>query len=179
MWARASAARVDGHPDRAGDGEGRQGVAHLMGAVDSEADGLRPPRGTGHEAGTKLGVDLDALCHQVGAAHSGAADRIGQHPGRRAAGHGPNPGVVAIEDGGSRGRQGFDQLGLGRGNGLQVPEGFRVSSDHRGDDSHLRAGHAAQFADMTRPPGAHLDHRGGRVRRGVGEGERYAELVVE
>ena len=122
VWARASAARVDGHPDRAGDGEGRQGVAHLMGAVDSEADGLRPPRGTGHEAGPKLGVDLNALCHQVGAAHSGAADRVGQHPGGRAAGHGPNPGVVAIEDGGSRGRQGFTSSALAAATASRSPK---------------------------------------------------------
>ncbi len=102
-------------------------------------------------------------------------------PGRRrAGGHGGDPVVVGVEDGGPAGRQRLHQLGFGRGHRVEVPEGLGVGGHHGRDHADARAGHLGTAArcgpGRGRPsPRSRTSVDSARI----GQRERHAELVVE
>ena len=77
------------------------------------------------------------------------------------------------------GRQGFDQLALGRRDAFDGIESFHVSVADVRDYADVRAGDFGQPADFARVVHGHFEHGYAGVRWHAQDGERQADVVVE
>jgi hypothetical protein len=143
-------------------------------AGDRQAHRRRPP-GTAQQEG----------CPQVVAQSDVAGTYVacrapeGEHRRCAATGHGGDERIVGVEHRCAVGRQGLDQLALGRRHAGQVAEQLQMRSGDDGDDAHLRVGQLAQRCDVAWAPGAHLHHQRFDIVGRIAQGQRDADLVVE
>ena len=160
----------------AGQGGGGQGVRHVVRAVQPE----------GHP-GLAFGCDQrearppEVIQPDVRGPDRGGAvlHAEGDDPGPGPGGHGQDPGVVGVQDGGPVGGQRLGELALGPGHLVQAAEltGVRVADvQHRAVAGRRDT---AQVRDVPGPARGQLqDQVPGRGVRAQ-HGQRMAELVVE
>ena len=121
------------------------------------------------------GFDQAGVAARVGAEGPDPADASGSRMGHQAR----EMGIVPVEDGGARRVHAFEDLGLGVGDPVDAVEKLQMDGRDRGDDRHLRLGHAGQRPDLAGVVHPQLEDTvvgvGGQAR----QAERDAQMVVE